>query len=409
MLLDLFHRLRKSSIPVTLGEYLTMLEGLNAHVAGFSTEDFYFLARTTLVKDERFYDRFDQVFGEYVQGAETLFDAVVGEIPEEWLRLSKKLELSDEERERIEALGGWDKLMETLKERLQEQEKRHSGGNKWIGTGGTSPFGAYGYNPEGVRIGQAERGQGRAVKVWDKREFKNFDDTRELGTRGMKMALRKLRKFAREGIADQLDLDDTISATARNAGYLDLKMVAERRNAVKVLLFLDVGGSMDYHVSVCEELFSAAKSEFKRLEYFYFHNFIYERVWKNNLRRHNEITPTFELLRSYSSDYRVIFVGDASMSPYEIASPGGSVEHWNEEAGGLWMQRIAQHFPYLVWLNPENPAYWERTPSNRMTRSLIGDRMYPLSVSGIEEAIKTLRKPGGSSSNNPPHLGPSLH
>ena len=265
--------------------------------------------------------------------------------------------------------------------------------SKWIGTGGTSPFGAYGYNPEGIRIGQSEGRQGRAVKVWDRREYKNFDDTRELNTRSIKLAMRKLRRFAREGAAEQLDIDDTITATARNAGLLDLKMRAERRNTVKVLLFLDVGGSMDYHVSACEELFSAAKSEFKRLEYFYFHNFIYEKVWKNNLRRHTETWSTAELIRSYSGDYRVFFVGDAAMSPYEIASPGGSVEHWNEEAGALWMQRMARHFPRLVWLNPESRDYWDRTPSNRLTRQLIGERMFPLSVSGLEEAINCLKHP----------------
>lgn len=392
MLLDFFHRLKKSSIPVSLGEYLTMLEGLKHHVAGFSVDEFYYFSRLTLIKDERHFDRFDQLFGDYFNGQASLFDAVVGDIPEEWLKLNAELQLTDEERERVEAMGGWEKLMETLRERLEEQSNRHEGGSKWVGTGGTSPFGAYGFNPEGVRIGQPGGRQGRAVKVWDKREYKNFDDSRELGTRNLKMALRKLRKFAREGIADQLDLDDTISSTARNAGFLDLKMVPERRNSVKVLLFLDVGGSMDYHTRVCEELFSAARTEFKRLEYFYFHNFPYEQLWRDNSRRHTETVSTPELLRSYSSDYKVIFVGDASMSPYEIAVPGGSVEHWNEEAGAVWMQRIIRQFPNLVWLNPENPAYWDRTPSNRMTRELIGERMFSLSVDGIENAINTLRK-----------------
>jgi len=393
MLLDFFDRLRKSDIPVSIGEYLIMLEGMAEHITGFNVDDFYYYARLSLIKDERFYDRFDKVFSDYMAGAETLFDELTADIPQEWLRANSPKDLSEEERRRIEALGGWDKLMETLKKRLEEQEKRHQGGNKWIGTGGTSPFGAYGYNPEGIRIGQKEGRQGRAVKVWDKREYRNFDDTRELNTRSIKLAMRKLRRFAREGAAEQLDIDDTINATARNAGLLDLKMRAERRNTVKVLLFLDVGGSMDYHVSACEELFSAAKSEFKRLEYFYFHNFIYERVWKNNLRRHTETWSTAELIRSYSSDYRVFFVGDAAMSPYEIASPGGSVEHWNEEAGALWMQRMVRHFPRLVWLNPESRDYWGRTPSNRLTRQLIGERMFPLSVSGLEEAINCLKHP----------------
>ncbi len=395
MLLTFFERLRKSAIPVTIGEYLTMLEGLDTHVAGFSVEDFYYYARITLIKDERFYDRFDQIFGDYMSGAETLFDTVIGDIPDEWLQPKSELQLSDEERARIEALGGLDKLMETLRERLAEQEKRHQGGSKWVGTGGTSPFGTDGYNPEGIRFGQGRSRQGRAVKVWDRREFRNFDSNRELGTRNIKMALRKLRRFAREGENNQIDLDDTIHSTARNAGYLDLKMVPERRNAVKVLLFLDVGGSMDYHVQACEELFSATKSEFKRLEHFYFHNFLYEHVWKNNLRRHTETFSTYDLMRSYASDYRVFFVGDAAMSPYEIAASGGSVEHWNQEPGGLWMQRLVAHFPQLVWLNPENPDYWDRTQSNIMTRQLIGERMFPLTVNGIENAIKCLKQPAG--------------
>lgn len=391
MLLDLFFRLKKSSIPVSLGEYLMMLDGLEKHVAGFSVEDFYIFSRLCLVKDERFYDRFDQIFGDFVNGRESLFDSVVGEIPEDWLKANAALNLTDEERAQVEAMGGWDKLMETLRERMEEQKERHEGGNKWIGTGGRSPFGAYGYNPEGIRIGQKEGRQGRAVKVWDKREYRNLDDTREMGTRNIKLALRKLRTFAREGAQDQLDLEDTIASTARNAGYLDLKMVAEKRNAIKVLLFLDVGGSMDWHARVSEELFSAASSEFKRLEYFYFHNFIYEKVWKDNNRRHTETIPTHEILRSYGPDYKVIFVGDATMSPYEIAVPGGSVEHWNEEAGAVWMQRLLARFPYLAWLNPENGDYWDRTPSIRMTKELIGERMFSLSVDGIEQAIKSLR------------------
>ncbi len=408
MLLDLFDRLRRSSIPVSLVEYLTMLEGMNAHVAGFSIDEFYHFARLTLIKDERFYDRFDQIFGDYIKGRESLFDAVMeSEIPEDWLNPNKQLDLSEDELKRIEALGGWDKLMETLRERLEEQQKRHEGGSKWIGTGGTSPFGSDGYNPEGIRIGPSKRRQGRAVKVWEKREYRNFDDSRELGTRNIKMALRKLRRFARQGEADQLDLDDTISSTARNAGYLDLKMVPERRNSIKILLFLDVGGSMDYHTRVCEELFSAARAEFKHLEYFYFHNFLYEKVWKDNNRRHNDFIPTLEVLRSYSADYKIIVVGDATMSPYEIAVPGGSVEHWNEEAGAVWMQRLLAKFPYLAWLNPENPDYWDRTPSNRMTRELIGDRMFTLSVDGIEKAINCLKTPASlAAAPSPPEARP---
>ena len=393
MLLDFFYRLKNHGIPVSIGEYLSMLEGLDAHVAGFSTEQFYYFARLSLVKDERFYDRFDQLFADYVSGQESLFDAVFGEIPEEWLKAKTILDLTDEEKAAIEAMGGWDKLMETLAERLKEQQERHEGGNKWIGTAGRSPFGSDGYNPEGIRIGKSTRRQGRAVKVWDKREYRNLDETRELGTRNIKLALRKLRKFAREGVPDLLDMDDTIASTARNAGFLDLKMVPERRNAIKVLLFLDVGGSMDYHVQVSEELFSAASSEFKRLEYFYFHNFLYERVWKDNLRRHNETIPTAELLRSYGKDYKVIFVGDATMSPYEIAVPGGSVEHWNEEPGILWAQRLLAQFPCCIWLNPEPEQYWDRTPSIKMTRDIMQNRMFPLTPAGIDDGIEALLRP----------------
>jgi len=394
MLLELFYRLRKSAIPVSIGEYLTMLSGLEQHVAGFSTEQFYYFSRLCLVKDERFYDRYDEIFGDFIKGRETAFDSVVGDIPEHWLQANAKLNLTDEERAQVEALGGWDKLMETLRKRLEEQQERHEGGNKWIGTGGRSPFGADGYNPEGIRIGQKQGRQGRAVKVWDKRDYRNLDNTRELGTRNLKMALRKLRTFAREGLQDQLDLDDTITSTAKNAGWLDLKMVAEKRNTIKVLLFIDIGGSMDWHARISEELFSAASSEFKRLEYFYFHNFIYEKVWKDNRRRHTETIPTLEVLRSYGPDYKVIFVGDATMSPYEIAVPGGSVEHWNDEAGAQWMQRIQARFPYFAWLNPENPDYWTRTPSIKLTQELIGERMFSLSVDGIDQAIAALKRTG---------------
>jgi uncharacterized protein with von Willebrand factor type A (vWA) domain len=345
------------------------------------------------VKDERHYDRFDRVFGEVFAGAEQLFSELSAQVPAEWLKsLSERL-LSEEEKRKVEALGGWDKLLETLRERLREQKERHEGGNKWIGTGGTAPFGANGFNPEGIRIGQQTSRHRRAVKVWDEREYRNFDDSVELGTRNMKLALRKLRKFAREGAADQLDLDSTIDATARNAGLLDLKLVPERRNAVKVLLFLDVGGSMDDHVRICEELFSAARSEFKHLEHFYFHNFLYESVWRDNRRRSSDVTPTTQVLRTYSSDYRVILVGDATMSPYEILQPGGSVDHWNKEAGAVWIERLGAQFPRLVWLNPEPVDRWEYTSSVRITRELIGERMFPVTLAGLDRAINELRRP----------------
>src|SRR5579859_6530569 len=340
MLVSFFFELRQSGVPVTVTEFLTLLEALRERVAWVSAQDFYYLARLCLVKDERHYDRFDRVFAQVFEGAEQLFEQIVAQIPAEWLQSLAARTLSEEEKRKIEALGGWNKLLETLRERLREQTERHEGGNKWIGTGGTSPFGANGYNPEGIRIGQQGSRNRRSVKVWDQREYRNFDDTVELGTRNMKLALRKLRKFAREGAADQLDLDGTISATARNAGLLDLKLVPERHNAVKVLLFLDVGGSMDDHIRICEELFSAARSEFKHLEHFYFHNFLYESVWRDNRRRFSAATPTMEVLRTYGRDYRVIFVGDATMSPYEITQPGGSIEHWNKEAGSAWMERM---------------------------------------------------------------------
>jgi uncharacterized protein with von Willebrand factor type A (vWA) domain len=370
-----------------------LLEALRAGVAWGSAQDFYYLARTTLVKDERHYDRFDRVFAEIFNGAQKLFEEIVAQVPEEWLRALAARTLTVEEKLRVEALGGWEKLLETLRERLQEQKERHEGGNKWIGTQGTSPFGAYGYNPEGIRIGQAGSRNRRAVKVWDQREYRNFDDSVELGTRNMKLALRKLRKFAREGAADQLDLDGTITATARNAGLLDLKLVPERRNAVKVLLFLDVGGSMDDHIKLCEELFSAARSEFKHLEHFYFHNFLYENVWKDNRRRFSAVTAVTQILRTYGHDYRVIFIGDATMSPYEITQPGGSVEHWNKEAGSAWMRRMTATYPRLVWLNPESPERWEYTASTRITRELVSDRMFPVTIQGLDSAIAALRRP----------------
>ena len=393
MLVKFFFELRQSGVPVTLTEFLTLLEALRARVAWASAQEFYFLARMSLVKDERHFDRFDRVFAEMFNGVQRRFDEIVGAIPEEWLRALTTRMLTEEEKQKIQALGGWEKLLETLRERLREQKERHQGGNKWIGTGGTSPFGANGYNPEAVRIGQAASGHRRAVKVWDQRAYRNFDDMVELGTRNMKLALRKLRKFAREGAADQLDLDGTIAATARNAGLLDLKLVPERRNAVKVLLFLDVGGSMDDHIRTCEELFSAARSEFKHLEHFYFHNFPYESVWKDNRRRLAAAMPLTQILRTYGRDYRVIFVGDATMSPYEITQPGGSLEHWNKEAGSVWMQRLTATYPRLAWLNPEDPQRWEYTASVRITRDLVDDRMFPVTIQGLDSAIAVLRRP----------------
>lgn len=392
MLINFFYKLREAKIPVSLTEFLTLLSALDQHVAGFSVDDFYYLARITLIKDERHYDRFDRVFGVYFQGLEELFDEIIGEIPEDWLRKQMELHLSEEEKRRIEALGGWEKLMETLRKRLQEQKERHQGGNKWIGTGGTSPFGAYGYNPEGIRIGQDGSRHRRAVKVWDQREYRNLDDSVELGTRNIKVALRRLRRFARQGAAEELDLEGTIRSTARNAGLLDIKMIPERHNAVKVLLFLDIGGSMDDHVRSCEELFSAAKSEFKHMEHFYFHNFLYEAVWKDNHRRHGERIPTMDIIHTFGRDYKVILVGDATMSPYEIAYAGGSVEHYNEEPGSLWIGRLQEAFPNAVWLNPQPEAHWEYMPSIQMTRELMGNRMYPLTLEGLDRSIRELQR-----------------
>jgi uncharacterized protein len=390
MLIPFFFQLRQGGVPVSITEFLTLLEALKAEVIDASADEFYFLSRACLVKDEKHFDRFDRVFAETFRGAERLAGDPTAVLPEEWLRKLAERILTDEEKAKIEALGGWDKLIETLRERLREQKGRHQGGSKWIGTAGTSPFGAYGYNPEGVRIGQDGSRHRRAVKVWDRREYRNLDDTVELGTRNIKLALRKLRRFAREGAPEQLDLDDTIHSTARNAGLLDLKFVPERHNAVKVLLFLDVGGSMEDHVRVCEELFSAARSEFKHLEYYYFHNFVYESLWKDNRRRHAEQIPTFEVMRTYGHDYRAVFVGDATMSPYEIAQPGGSVEHWNDEAGAVWMRRLTTTWSRHVWLNPEPLARWDYTPSIEMTRDLVEDRMFPLTMEGLDRAIKAL-------------------
>jgi uncharacterized protein with von Willebrand factor type A (vWA) domain len=392
MLIRFFQMLRAAGVPVSITEFLALLEALSARLIGLSADDFYFLARATLIKDERHYDRFDRVFAAHFKGAELAVEALLAaEVPAEWLRDALRLQLSEQDKARIEALGGWEALMETLRRRLAEQKSRHQGGSRWIGTGGTSPFGAHGYNPEGVRIGPEGSGQRRAVKVWDRREFANLDDSVELGTRNVKLALRRLRRFARQGAAEQLDLDATIDSTARRAGLLDIRMVPERHNAVKVLLFLDVGGSMDDHVRICEELFSAARGEFKHLEHFYFHNFVYEAVWKDNRRRHGERTPLAEVMRTYGHDYKLVVVGDATMSPYEIVQPGGSIEHWNEEAGAAWMKRLLTSYPHHVWLNPEPKERWEYTPSVRITRELFEERMFPLTLEGLDRAMRSLQ------------------
>jgi len=391
MLAKFFLMLRAAGVPVSLGEFLTLLEALKARVATLSVDDFYWLARAALVKDERHYDRYDKVFGQHFRGLEQLFAALdVSGVPLEWLRRQAELLLSAEERARVEALGGFQALLEALQARLSEQRERHQGGNRWIGTAGRSPFGAYGYNPEGMRIGQDHSRARRAVKVWDRREYANLSDSVELGTRNIKLALRRLRRFAREGAAEELDLGGTIDATARNAGLLDLKLVPERHNAIKVLLFLDVGGSMDDHVRVCEELFSAARAEFKHLEYYYFHNFIYETLWRDNHRRHRERIATVQVLRTYGADYRLLLVGDATMSPYEIAQPGGSIEHWNDEPGSIWLHRLLAAFPHHAWLNPEPEQRWEHVTSLTMTRDLMAGKMYPLTLAGIDRAVRAL-------------------
>ena len=392
MFLPFFDNLRKAGVPVSLREFLGFLEGMKAGLATYDIDAFYFLARTTMVKDERNLDKFDRAFSATFKGleeitAETVINAV--DIPAEWLRKLAENHLSDEEKAAVDALGGFEKLMETLKERLKEQEKRHQGGSKWIGTAGTSPYGAYGYNPEGVRIGQAESRHQRAVKVWDKREFRNLDDQVELGTRNIKVALKRLRRWARDGAEQELDINGTIRATAEN-GYLDVKTRPERRNAVKVLLFLDVGGSMDPHVKVVQELFSAARSEFKHLEYFYFHNCLYEGVWRDNIRRWSDQTPTHDILRTYGPDYKCIFVGDASMSPYEIAYPGGANEHWNAEAGQTWLERARAQWPSNIWINPVPEKYWGYTHSIEMIREIFENRMVSMTLSGLEKGMKEL-------------------
>jgi uncharacterized protein with von Willebrand factor type A (vWA) domain len=382
--------LRQAGVPASLGEYLALLGAMKANIAAYDLDDFYYLCRTALVKDERHLDKFDRVFGACFKGLEQPAGTLPRELPEEWLRkLAEKL-LTPEELAAIETLGGFDKLMETLRECLAEQQGRHQGGSKWIGTAGTSPFGAYGSNPEGVRIGQAESRHRRAVKVWDQRNFRDLDDDVALGTRNLKLALRRLRRFARQGAATELDLADTIRATANNAGGLDLKLVPERRNAVKVLLLLDIGGSMDEHVRLCSELFTAARAEFKHLETYYFHNCPYERLWRANLSRREGAVPTLEVLRTYGSDYRLIFVGDAAMSPYELIQPGGSVEHWNEEPGRVWMERLTRHFRRAAWLNPTVESYWRHTQSIGIVQQIIGGRMFPLTLDGLDRMAREL-------------------
>jgi uncharacterized protein len=394
MFLPFFLELKAARIPVSLREYLSLLEGMEADLVTYDVEAFYYLSRAIMVKDERYIDRFDQVFSHVFKGVEAVSGegAVdVADLPEEWLRRLAEKHLSEEEKKLVESLGGFEKLMETLRQRLEEQKGRHQGGSKWIGTAGTSPFGAYGYNPEGVRIGQHESRHRRAVKVWDKREFRNFDDSVEIGTRNIKVALKRLRRWVREGAEEEFDLPETIRSTAEH-GYLDVKTRPERRNAVKLLMFFDVGGSMDDHIRVVEELFSAARTEFRQMEYFYFHNCLYEGVWKDNRRRHSEVIPTFDVLHKYGPDYKVIFVGDASMSPYEIAYPGGSVEHWNAEPGAEWLGRVTRHWQNAIWINPIKQSHWEYTHSIKMIRELFADRMYPLTLAGLDAATRELSR-----------------
>ena len=392
MLINFFMTLKNERLPVSFTELFSLLECLKQNVIFANVEDFYYLSRMCFVKDEKNFDKFDIAFGKYFENVEAINDLAMYEIPDDWLRKQMESMLSDEEKAKIEALGGLEKLMEEFRKRMEEQKKRHQGGNKWIGTGGTSPFGAYGYNPEGIRIGQEGGRNGSAAKVWDKRNYRDLDDSVEIGTRNIKMALRRLRKFARTGAAEELDISDTISSTAKNAGLLDIKMVPERHNSVKVLLFFDVGGSMDPHVKLCEELFSAARTEFKHLKYFYFHNFIYESVWSKSIRRHAETTSTFDILHKYSKDYKVIFVGDATMAPYEVTHVGGSIEHYNGEAGAVWIKRLTDVFDNVVWINPTPKDFWEHSYSIEVVRELVEDRMYSLSVKGLEEAMTLLTK-----------------
>ncbi len=388
MLIEFFFCLRKHGLKTSITELLDLLNALEQQVVFADIEAFYYLARLTLVKDESQFDRFDRAFADYFEGVEQVDLAEA--IPEDWLRRSMQRQLTEEDKAKLQALGGLDELLKTFQERMKEQQERHQGGNKWIGTGGTSPFGAYGYNPEGIRIGQDGSNARRAVKVWDKREFRDLDTDGELNNRTMQLALRKLRKFARSGSADELDLDETIRATSKKAGLLDLKWRPERHNAVKVLLLFDVGGSMDDFIYECQQLFAAARSEFKHLEFFYFHNCVYEEVWQSNDRRFSEKTPTRELINRYGRDYKLIFVGDATMGPYEIAYPGGSVEHWNEEPGAVWMRRLLNHFDSAVWLNPQPREHWRWHHSIDMMHELMSARMYPMSLDGISDAITTL-------------------
>ncbi len=389
MFATFFHELRAAGLPVTLREYLTLMEAMEEDLADRRVEWFYYLSRAALVKDERNLDKFDRVFGQVFKGLDLIEQALAADIPVEWLKKLAEKYLNEEEKKEIEAMGGLDKLLETLRRRLAEQKGRHQGGNKWIGTAGTSPFGTYGYNPEGMRIGQEENRNFRAVKVWDRREFKDLAGDVELGTRNIKIALRRLRKFARAGAPDELDLDGTIKGTAHK-GYLDILMRPERHNTVKVLLFFDIGGSMDWHIKATEELFSAAKSEFKHMVHLYFHNCLYERVWKHSRRRLAETTPTWEVLHTYGHDYKVIFVGDAAMSPYEVVAPGGSIEHFNEEPGSVWMERVTRNYPSCVWLNPTVAAEWAASPSIRLMRQIMGERMYPLTLEGLDAAMREL-------------------
>ena len=390
MLIKFFFMLRSGGLNTSITELLHLLEAMQYGIAKFSVENFYYLSRSILVKDESLFDRFDQIFTAHFSGIEKIINELFKDVPEEWLRKQAQLMLTEEERAQIESMGGFEKLIETLKKRFEEQKDRHQGGSKWIGTAGTSPYGAYGYNPEGIRIGQPGSVHRHAVKVWDKREFRNLDNSVNIGTRSIKIALRQLRKFAREGIADQLDIDNTIKKTAKNAGLLELEMVPEKHNSIKILLCLDVGGSMDDHVRVCEELFSAASGEFKNLEYFYFHNFLYEKLWKDNRRRHAEQIPLNDIINKYGPEYKLILVGDATMSPYEIAYPGGSIEHWNEEPGSVWLKRMLDHFKNAVWINPEEKQHWNFTPSIKLTHDLMEGRMFPLTLDGLSEAIKEL-------------------
>lgn len=391
MLINFFFDVKKAKIPATIREFLMLIEAMDKRLVMYNIDDFYYLSRAALVKDEKYFDRYDRVFGTFFKGVEDITATLFGgDIPEEWLLLQAEKLFSEEDKAAIEAMGGWEKLMEELRKRLEEQKERHQGGNRWIGTAGTSPFGTGGYNPEGVAIGQRRRRQGRALKVWDRRDYKNYDDNVQIGIRNIQLALRRLREFARVGEDDELDLDETIRSTAHNGGLLDIIMRPERRNRVKVLMFFDVGGSMDDHIRVCEELFSAARTEFKHLEYYYFHNFTYEYMWRDNRRRHEQRTPTWDVINTYPKDYKVIFVGDAFMSPYEITYKGGSVEHWNEEPGLLWAQRMLDQWPNSIWLNPRPETRWEHTPSTMIVKEVMANRMFPLSIDGLDRGLRML-------------------